>query len=110
AAGTEQGVVFEGAAGGLRLDSVIWIASMTKAITGAAAMQLVERGKLSLDAPAVEIVPEIARKQVLVSIGADGTIKTRPPSRPITLPHLLTHTSAIAYDTSHAHLFPSGHV
>ena len=51
AAATDKGTVFEGAAGGLKPNSVIWIASMTKAIAGAAAMQLVERGKLSLDAP-----------------------------------------------------------
>ena len=98
AAATDKGVLFEGAAGGLKLDSVIWIASMTKAITGAAAMQLVEQGKLSLDAPAVEVVPEIAKKQVLVSVDADGTVKTRPPKRPITLRHLLTHTSGMGYD------------
>ena len=42
-----NGTIFEGAAGGLKSDSVIWIASMTKAITGAAAMQMVEKGKLS---------------------------------------------------------------
>jgi methyl acetate hydrolase len=105
AAATDRDVIFEGAAGGLKLDSVIWIASMTKAVTGAAAMQLVERGKLSLDAPAAEVVPEIARKQVLVSIGSDGTIKTRPPKRPITLRHLLTHTAGMGYDTWDAQLF-----
>jgi len=99
AVATDKGVIFEGAAGVLAEDSVLWIASMTKAITGAAAMQLVEQGKLSLDAPAADVVPEIADKQVLVSIGADGAIKTRPPKRPITLRHLLTHTSGMGYDT-----------
>src|SRR5438552_9751425 len=99
AAATDKGVIFEGAAGVLAQDSVLWIASMTKAVTGAAAMQLVERGKLSLDAPAADVVPEIADKQVLISIGADGTVKTRPPKRPITLRHLLTHTSGMGYDT-----------
>src|SRR5437899_10561131 len=90
AVATDRGVIFEGAAGVLKPDSVIWIASMTKAITGVAAMQLVERGQLSLDAPAADIVPEIAGKQVLLSIGADGTVKTRPPKRPIPLRPLLT--------------------
>ena len=99
AAASDGGMIFEGGAGGLKPDSVIWIASMTKAITGAAAMQLVEQGKLALDAPAADVVPEIADKQVLVSIGADGTVKTRPPRRPITLRHLLTHTSGMGYDT-----------
>jgi CubicO group peptidase (beta-lactamase class C family) len=105
AAANDKGVIFEGAAGVLAQDSVLWIASMTKAITGAAAMQLVEQGKLSLDAPAADVVPEIADKQVLVSIGADGAIKTRPPKRPITLRHLLTHTSGMGYDTWDADLF-----
>jgi methyl acetate hydrolase len=105
AAATDKGVVFEGAAGGLERDSVIWIASMTKGITGAAAMQLVERGKLSLDAPAADVVPDIVKKEVLVSIGTDGTVKTRPPKRPITLRHLLTHTSGMGYDTWDANIF-----
>jgi methyl acetate hydrolase len=105
AAATDKGPIFEGEAGGLKTNSVIWIASMTKAITGAAAMQLVERGKLSLDEPAAKVLPEIARKEVLVSIGADGTVKTRPPARPITLRHLLTHTSGMGYDTWNADIF-----
>ena len=102
AAATADGAIFEDGAGILVADSVLWIASMTKAITGAAAMQLVERGKLSLDGPAADIVPEIASKGVLEGIGADGTVKTRPPRRPITLRHLLTHTSGMGYDTWNA--------
>ena len=41
-------------------DSVFWIASMTKAITAAAAMQLVEQGKLSLDEPIGKLLPDLA--------------------------------------------------
>src|ERR671923_2580019 len=59
-AATDQGVMYEGAFGTRELrkdaamtpDTVVWIASMTKAITAAAAMQLVERSQLHLDAPA----------------------------------------------------------
>ncbi len=105
AAATDKGIIFEGATGGLKIDSVVWIASMTKAITGAAAMQLVERGKLSLDTPAADVLPELAKKEVLVGIEADGTVKTRPPRRPITLRHLLTHTSGMGYDTWNADIF-----
>jgi methyl acetate hydrolase len=104
-AATADGTIFEGAAGALKPDSVIWIASMTKAITGAAAMQMVEQGKFGLDTPAAEVVPEIARKEVLLSIGADGAVKTRPARKPITLRHLLTHTSGMGYDTWDADIF-----
>jgi methyl acetate hydrolase len=105
AAATDTGTIFEGAAGGLKTNSVIWIASMTKAITGAAAMQLVEKGKLSLDSSAADVLAEIAKKEVLVGIDADGTVRTRPPKRPITLRHLLTHTSGMGYDTWNAEIF-----
>src|SRR5215471_1839729 len=46
-------------------DTVVWIASMTKAVTGAAAMQLVEQGKLALDAPAKSVVPALGEVGVL---------------------------------------------
>jgi methyl acetate hydrolase len=102
AAATDKGVIFEGGAGDLRSDSVIWIASMTKAVTAAAAMQLVERGKLALDSPASDVVPELATKGVLEGFDAAGMAITRKPKRPITLRHLLTHTSGLGYDTWNA--------
>jgi CubicO group peptidase (beta-lactamase class C family) len=79
-------------------DTVMWIASMTKAITAAGAMQLVEQGKLDLDAPAAKVVPDIAAAQVLDGFGADGQPRTRAPKRPITLRHLLTHTAGFGYE------------
>jgi CubicO group peptidase (beta-lactamase class C family) len=87
-----------GGAEAMAPDSVFWIASMTKAITGVAAMMLVEAGKLSLDAPANTLVPEIGALGVLEGFDEAGQPKMRPAKRPITLRHLLTHTSGYAYD------------
>lgn len=78
-------------------DTVGWIASMTKAITGTAAMQLVEQGKLDLDAPAGDVIPYLGEVEVLVGFESDHPV-TRPPKRPITLRHLLTHTAGFSYD------------
>jgi len=79
-------------------DTVVWIASMTKAVTGACAMQLVEQGKLPLNEPIATIVPELGRVQVLEGFDAAGKPRLRAARRPITLRHLLTHTSGFAYD------------
>src|SRR6202046_2927758 len=82
----------------MTLDSVFWIASMSKAITAAAAMQLVEQGKLSLDAPIGKVLPDLAAPQVLEGFDAKGEPKLRPASKPITLRHLMTHTAGFAYN------------
>jgi methyl acetate hydrolase len=79
-------------------DSVFWIASMTKAITAAAGMQLVEQGKLSLEEPIGKILPDLAAPQVLDGFDAKGEPKLRPAKKPITLRHLMTHTAGFAYN------------
>lgn len=79
-------------------DSVFWIASMTKAVTTAGAMQLVEQGKLSLDAPIGEVLPDLAEPQVLEGFDAAGEPRLRPAKGPITLRHLMTHTAGFAYN------------
>jgi methyl acetate hydrolase len=106
AAATDKGVVYEGAFGKrelgkdapMTLDTVGWIASMTKPITATAAMQLVERGKLSLERPAGEVVPELTKAKVLEGFDAGGKPRLRAPKRPITLRHLLTHTAGFSYE------------
>ena len=79
-------------------DTVVWLASMTKAITGAAVMQLVEQGKLELDAPASRVLPELAERQVLEGFDDAGQPVLRPAEGEITLLQLLTHTSGFVYD------------
>ena len=101
-----KGTLYEGAFGVRALgapapmttDTVFAIASMTKAITGAAAMQLVEQGKLSLDAPARLVCPELGTRQVLEGFSPDGTPRLRPARVEITLRHLMTHTAGFGYD------------
>ncbi|GGC57564.1 serine hydrolase domain-containing protein [Chelatococcus reniformis] len=104
ASGSE--VIYEGAFGRRDLsqeapmtpDSVFWIASMTKAITAAAAMQLVEQGKLSLDGPIGTLLPDLAAPQVLEGFDSAGEPILRPAKGDITLRQLLTHTAGFCYD------------
>ncbi len=105
-AATDKGLFYEGAFGvrelakgpDMTLDSVFRIASMTKAITSVAAMQLVEQGKLKLEEPVPAIDPALGSPQVLDGFDASGTPKLRPAKRPITLRHLLTHTAGFSYE------------
>jgi CubicO group peptidase (beta-lactamase class C family) len=99
-------VIYQGAFGkrdlsqddAMMADSVFWIASMTKAITTAACMQLVEQGKLKLDDPIGKLLPDLASPQVLEGFDAKGQPKLRPARNPITLRLLMTHTAGFAYD------------
>ena len=99
-------VLWEGAAGERALgsgvpmtkDTVGSIFSMTKAITGTAAMQLVEQGKIDLDAPAGEICPWLNEVQVLEGFDESGKPVLRAPTSMVTLRNLLTHTSGFTYE------------
>ncbi|HEX3995522.1 MAG TPA: serine hydrolase domain-containing protein [Acetobacteraceae bacterium] len=107
AAADEGGVIYESAFGRrnvsqpqrMTTDSVFRIASMTKAITAAAAMQMVEQGKLSLDQPAREILPFLNDTKVLLGFDANDIPIMRAPRTQITLRNLLTHTAGFVYDT-----------
>ena len=105
-AATSDGVLYEGAFGkrdlvkgnDMTLDSVFWIASMTKALTATAAMQLVEQSKLKLDEPIAKLLPDLAAPQVLEGFNDKGEPNLRPAKGQITLRHLLTHTAGFTYD------------
>lgn len=109
-AANDKGIFYQGAFGRRRvdapdpmtLDAVFRIASMTKAITATAAMQLVEAGRIGLEQPMGEIAPEIAQVQVLEGFDTNGQPKLRASKRPVTLRHLLTHTSGYSYDIFNA--------
>lgn len=79
-------------------NSIFQIASMTKAITSAAALQLVEQGKVDLSEPIAKHLPQLASLDVLDGFDASGKPILRPARTPITLRHLLTHTSGLCYD------------
>ncbi|WP_019746759.1 serine hydrolase domain-containing protein [Rhodococcus erythropolis] len=96
------GLVYSGGAGTRdgtspwREDTIAWLASMTKSIVAVAALQLVEHGAVELDAPIVDVLPELATLQVLE--GYDGEVpRLRPVRTQVTLRMLLSHTSGAGY-------------
>ena len=101
-----KGVLYRGAFGiadveskrQMTVDSMFRIASMTKAVTSVALMQLVEQGKLGVDDPADKYLPELSKLPVFQSFdAATGDYRLRPSTKPITVRHLLTHTSGLGY-------------
>ena len=111
-AANDKGVIYEGAFGTRNLaqgaamtpDTIFRIASMTKAVTAVAAMQLVEQGKLQLDQPIGSVLPELSAPQVLEGFDDAGAPRLRLAKRPITLRHLLTHTAGFGYEFLNADL------
>ena len=111
-AASDAGIFYEGAFGrreahrgpAMTLDTVFRIASMTKAVTSVAALQLVEQGRLALDAPIGGVLPELAAPFVLTGFDAAGKPRLRPARRPITLRHLLTHTAGFGYEMLNSEL------
>lgn len=102
-------VLYEGAFGKLDVahkiampvNAIFSIASMTKPVTSAAIMMLFEQGKLQLDDPVSKYLPGFDNLQVITKFNEkDATYETRPAKRPMTIRHLLTHTSGIGYGFS----------
>lgn len=82
----------------LKPDDIFRIASQTKAITSTAVMMLWEEGKFQLDDPIAKYIPEFEQVYILDSlIESDTTYLVSPAKNPITIRHLLTHTSGIGY-------------
>ncbi len=81
----------------LKFDSIFDIASMTKAVTTAAVLQLVEQGKVKLSEPVSAYLPRLSKPEVLTGFDDTGQPVLRPARKAITLHHLLTHTSGLAY-------------
>jgi len=101
-----DGVLYEGAAGKLDVahsiampaNAIFSIASMTKPVTSVAIMMLLEEGKLKLDDPVSKYLAGFDNLRVITKFNEkDATYETRPAKRPMTIRHLLTHTSGIAY-------------
>jgi methyl acetate hydrolase len=101
-----KGVVYRGAFGladmaaarPMTADALFRIASMTKAITSTAAMQLIEAGRVRLDDPVEKHLPAFAHLSVFDSFdGATGAYRLRPAAKTLTVRHLMTHTSGFGY-------------
>lgn len=106
-----DGLLYEGASGqrtlgqpeAMTTDSVFAMFSTTKAITATAVLQLVEEGRLDLDAPARDYLPMIGELKVLEGFDSDGTPRLRPAKNHITTRMLLLHTAGLGYEFFNEH-------
>ena len=78
-------------------DDIFRMASMTKALTAVAVLQLYERGLLFPDDNVSKYIPEFRNRQVLIDVLPDSGFTSKPASGQITIRQLLTHTSGIGY-------------
>lgn len=91
----------------MQKESIFRIASMTKPVTSASVMLLVEQGKLKLDDPVSKYLPEFAGREVVASFNpAEGTLTTRKPAVEVQIRHLLSNTSGLAYGFSNTMVAP----
>ena len=80
----------------LRVDHIFRIFSNTKLITSCAALLLFEDGRFQLDDPIERFIPQLANRRVLRP-GATSLDQTEPAVRPITIRHLMSHSSGLSY-------------
>jgi CubicO group peptidase (beta-lactamase class C family) len=83
------------------LNTMMWVASCTKLMTSICAMQLVERGQITLDEPVYRHIPELESFNVLTGFTDAGVPIEEKHKTPITLRLLLTHASGLTYDGMH---------
>lgn len=98
-----DGLLFHGAAGEAKAGTMFRNASMTKAVATTGALQLVEQGRLSLDATVASILPEFGRLQVLDGFDGDRP-RLRAPAAAATVRQLMTHTAGLGYFFTDAQL------
>lgn len=112
-AANRQAIVYRGAFGfadvsekrPMTTDAIFRIASMTKPITSVAAMQLYEQGRFALDDPAEKYLPDLAKLSVIDTFDhRTGAYEVRPARKPVTIRHLMTHTSGLGYPFTSATL------
>jgi CubicO group peptidase (beta-lactamase class C family) len=76
-------------------DNVFWVASMSKMFVGASIMMLADEGKVSLDDPVTKFIPQL-KKWMVAEEKDEAHILLKPPARPVTVRHVLSHTSGLA--------------
>jgi CubicO group peptidase (beta-lactamase class C family) len=81
----------------MKKDAIFRIASMSKAVTSVAVMMLYEEGKFMLNDPVADYIPAFEDPVVAVTDSSEKGYHTVPAERPITIRHLLTHTSGLTY-------------
>ncbi|MBB5686096.1 serine hydrolase domain-containing protein [Sphingobium boeckii] len=95
AAFLNAGTIASGSRAAVTPDTLWRVYSMTKPVTGMAAMMLIEDGDLRLDQPVADFIPGFAKARVLTD--PDNSLDSRPANGMMTIRHLLTHTAGLGY-------------
>jgi CubicO group peptidase (beta-lactamase class C family) len=98
---SSQGIMRAAGGAPVRDDTIFRIASMTKPVTSLAFMMLAEEGRVALDQPVTDVLPELGEVGVYDGGGAGAPFRTRKPARPMLMIDLMRHTSGLTYDFQH---------